>query len=89
MFWENIPLWLSGAEDEAGDVVGLAGGAYEIFDAFHQEFESLLRVQIGEAADDIEPAIVTPPLECRRIERWKIEISSARLGRFGRPFSAL
>jgi len=49
---------LGAAEDQAGDVVGLAGGADEIFDAFHEELESLLGVEIGQASDDVEPAIV-------------------------------
>lgn len=46
------------AEDEAGDVVGLAGGADEILDAFHEELKSLLGVEIREAADNVDPAIV-------------------------------
>lgn len=46
------------AEDEAGDVVGLAGGADEVLDAFHEELKCLLGVEIREATDDVEPAIV-------------------------------
>src|SRR5580700_4975468 len=46
------------AEDEAGDVVGLAGGAHEIFDTFHEELQSLLGVEIGKAPDNVKPAIV-------------------------------
>ena len=49
---------LVAAEDQAGDVVGLARGADEIFDGFHEELQGLLGVEIGEAADDVEPAIV-------------------------------
>ena len=49
---------LRAAEDEAGDVVGLAGGADEVFDAFHEELQSLLGVKNGHAADDVEPASI-------------------------------
>jgi len=35
---------LGAAEDEAGDVVGLAGGADEIVDAFHEVLQSLLGI---------------------------------------------
>ena len=46
------------AEDEAGDVVGLAGCADEIFDGLHEELQGLLRVQVGKPSDNVEPAIV-------------------------------
>src|SRR3984957_3247750 len=57
--YRGRPGWLLGAaEDEAGDVVRLARGAGEVFDAFHEQFENLLGVLIREAADDVEPAMV-------------------------------
>jgi hypothetical protein len=56
---ETIGFWLSAAEDQARNIVGLPCGAYEFVHFFHQVLECLFSAPSGQVADGSVPAFVS------------------------------
>jgi hypothetical protein len=56
---ETIGFWLSAAEDQARNIVGLPRGAHEFVHFFHQVLERLLSAPMGQVADGSVPAFVS------------------------------
>ena len=61
---ETIGFWLSAAEDQARNIVGLPCGAYEFVHFFHQVLECLFSAPMGQVADGCVPAFVSEFFSC-------------------------